>query len=59
MSDLNLIESDREPGTDVTVESVNTGDQYDAYVGEDGLVRFEENGAAFNADAYVVMHYGK
>lgn len=35
-------------------ESLGARAEIDAYVDEDGVVRQEENGACFNADAYEV-----
>jgi hypothetical protein len=52
---LNLLTSDLEPETEVKVQETRTMDFYDGYVDEDGIVRYEENGAAFNAGHYALI----
>ena len=49
---LNLLKSDLEPETKVRVQENRTLDFHDGYVDEEGIVRLEKNGAAFNAENY-------
>ena len=59
-TDLNLLEHDTEPGTDITVvfdgppESV-AGQEHDAYAHEDGYVRAVENDAVYNDEVYSIQ----
>jgi hypothetical protein len=58
--DLNLltVDSDR-AGEEVRVQStqdhIASPTEVDAYVDDDGTVRQESNGAAFNADVYEII----
>lgn len=53
--ELNLLTSDLEPETEVRVQEKRTTEFYEGYVDEEGIVRYEDNGAAFNADSYELI----
>jgi len=56
MSNHNLLTYEADSGTEVDVQSETMPENfYDGVVGEDGIVRQERNGAAFNADSYTVI----
>lgn len=44
-----------EPGTEVLVQSNRTAMVYEAYVDDEGRVRYDENGAVFNEGAYTLI----
>ncbi|PHQ43894.1 hypothetical protein Z052_01790 [Halorubrum sp. C191] len=52
-----LTASDRQAGTEVTVQETNTLDFLDAYVGGDGVIRSAFNGAKLNAENHEVVEY--
>lgn len=58
-TELNLLTVDSERvGEEVVVRSTNsfvTPSEIPGYVAEDGTVRQQSNGAAFNADAYEIV----
>ena len=56
MSDHNLLTYKAEEGTEVEVQSIDLPDNfYEAHVDDRGIVRLDRNGAAFNADSYIVI----
>lgn len=42
-------------GEEVTVQNTESAELFDAYVDDDGTVRVEENGAAFNEYVYTIV----